>query len=96
MSLLSLILFICVITQIAYIACLISKTCDLPHSAEASNLRRLYQNKRPTYNGAPLDEHYRFNVELVEEMLAKMKRGKAAGLDGLTVEHLTHSHPNCC
>ena len=31
-----------------------SKTCDLPHSAEASNLRRLYQNKRPTYNGAPL------------------------------------------
>ena len=70
-----------------------SKTCDLPHSAEASNLRRLYQNKRSTYNGAPLDEHYRFDVELVEQMLAKMKRGKAAGLDGLTVEHLTHSHP---
>ena len=31
-----------------------SKTCDLPHSAEASKLRRLYQNKRQTYSGAPL------------------------------------------
>ena len=26
-------------------------------------------------------------------MLAKMKRGKAAGPDGLTVEHLTNNHP---
>ena len=45
------------------------------------------------YVGAPLDKHYHFDVELIEDLLYKMKRGKAAGLDGLTVEHVIHSHP---
>ena len=26
-------------------------------------------------------------------MITKMKRGKAAGLDGITAEHLQYSHP---
>ena len=34
-----------------------------------------------------------FDAELVETVIAKMKRGKAAGLDGITAEHLQYSHP---
>ena len=36
---------------------------------------------------------YKFDVELVETVFSQMKRGKAAGLDELTIEHLVHSHP---
>ena len=46
-----------------------------------------------TYLVTLYDKSYHLDVELVENMLSKMKRGKAAGLDGLTVEHLTHRHP---
>jgi len=36
---------------------------------------------------------YKFHVELVEMVCSKMKQGKAAGLDELTIEHLVNSHP---
>ena len=39
-----------------------------------------------------LNENH-FNAELVETIIKEMKRGKAAGLDGLSVEHLSNSHP---
>ena len=32
-------------------------------------------------------------VELVDKVVDKLKRGKAAGLDGLTVEHIKNGHP---
>jgi len=35
---------------------------------------------------------YHFDAELVENAIMKMKRGKAAGLDNITVEHLRFSH----
>jgi hypothetical protein len=34
------------------------------------------------------------NVELVDTCISKLKRGRAAGYDKITVEHLTHAHPN--
>ena len=34
-----------------------------------------------------------FDVELVEKSVSSLGRGKAAGLDSLTAEHLQHSHP---
>ena len=33
------------------------------------------------------------NAELVETIIGNLKRGKAAGLDGVTSEHLQYSHP---
>jgi hypothetical protein len=35
----------------------------------------------------------RVKVELVESIIKEMKSGKAAGLDGLSVEHLSNCHP---
>jgi hypothetical protein len=37
------------------------------------------------------DEHL-FDAELVEEKISELKRGKAAGLDGITAEHLQYCH----
>jgi len=32
-------------------------------------------------------------VEMVDTCIKNLKRGKAAGLDGLTTEHIINSHP---
>ena len=49
---------------------------------------------RQNYCGSPLTEEDLFDVELVSNVLQELKRGKAAGLDSLTAEHLIHSHPS--
>lgn len=59
----------------------------------SNNLRQIYENKRPIYIGTPHSTSYEFDVELIEKVVLGMKRGKAAGLDGLTTEHVLHSHP---
>ena len=38
------------------------------------------------------DARYCFDVELVENVIFSLKRGKAAGLDGITAERLRFSH----
>jgi len=50
------------------------------------NLRAMYNNRRHNV-GAPFDNAYLVDAELVEQMIGNMHRGKAAGLDGLTAEH---------
>ena len=42
--------------------------------------------------GKPLDHSLQFDAELVEGVIARMNRGKAAGLDGVTAEHLQYCH----
>jgi hypothetical protein len=48
---------------------------------------------RADYLGLPLADHYLFDVELVSNTILHLKRGKAAGPDGICAEHLMHSHP---
>ena len=43
---------------------------------------------RGNYCGCPSTEFELFDAELVELVIYKMKRGKAAGLDGIITEHL--------
>ena len=52
-----------------------------------------YLSLRQTYSGSPFSDEYVFDVELVSKVIAGLKRGKAAGLDGLSVEHFLYSHP---
>ncbi|MFM2293446.1 MAG: hypothetical protein RIS29_3259, partial [Bacteroidota bacterium] len=66
-----------------------------PHTVNNSkNLQDIYNDKRPAYNGTP---SFRgdsvFDAEIVSNVVVAMKRGKAAGLDGLTAEHFQHCHP---
>jgi len=39
---------------------------------------------------------YDYDTELIENILMSMKRGKAADLYGLSVEHLQYSHQIMC
>ena len=48
---------------------------------------------RDTYRGMPHTDENIIDVELIDSIVFHMKRGKAAGLDDLTVEHLQFSHP---
>jgi hypothetical protein len=53
----------------------------------------MYESKRASYVGSPMRDEVLFDAELVDSIVTNMKRGKAAGLDGLTAEHLQYCHP---
>ena len=38
-------------------------------------------------------KRFTFDAELAEDLIKNLKRGKAAGLDGISAEHLQHCHP---
>ena len=44
---------------------------------------------RSDYHGHAIDDRFRFDADLLENVIIKMKRGKAAGLDGITTEHVS-------
>ena len=56
-------------------------------------MKDIYENRRSSYNGTSFTTDLIFDAELIEKTVMKMKRGKAAGLDGLTVEHIVNCHP---
>ena len=62
--------------------------CTDERNEVSSNLR----TRRHNYVGAPFDNTYLVDAELVEQMIGNMHRGTAAGLDGLTAEHLIICH----
>jgi len=55
-------------------------------------LKSEYLSKRSQYQGQPFIKDYAIDAELVENVIRKMKRDKAADLEGITCEHLIFSH----
>jgi len=53
----------------------------------------MFLDRRHDYVGSPFLDEYLFDVELVENVFSQMERGKVAGLDEMTIEHLANSHP---
>ena len=47
---------------------------------------------RTTYSGYCTESAFCFDAELVESIICKMHRGKAADIDGITVEHVYYCH----
>ena len=47
---------------------------------------------RSGYAGHIFNDSCLFDAELVQNVIKKMKRGKAGGLDGIMIEHLQFSH----
>jgi len=70
-----------------------SKVCSNLTETGANRIKSKYIEIRSEYCGTPDNEQYLFDAELVESIIIKMNRGKAAGLDGLTAEHLQFCHP---
>jgi len=69
------------------------KTACSPNSAERdSSLKSQFGRNFATYD-CGISNGFSVNVELVDRCINKLKRGKAAGLDGLTSEHLLYVHP---
>ena len=65
-------------------------------NSTVSGAKLLYDKyccKRNSYTGACYSSEFEFDVSLVERVIRDMKRGKAAGLDRLNVEHLQYCHP---
>jgi hypothetical protein len=69
-----------------------SKACSNLTAAGADRLKTKYEGVRSEYCGMPDSDEYLFDAELVESVIVKLNRGKAAGLDGLTAEHLQYCH----
>jgi exonuclease III len=69
------------------------KICTTSNEQQNSHLRSVYRNKRQSYIGGCFLDSYKFDIELIETVSSQMKRGKAAGLDELTTEHIVNSHP---
>jgi len=70
-----------------------SNACSSASADRAAELKLEYAAKRASYCGSPLTKENKIDVELVENVITELERGKAAGLDSLTAEHLQHSHP---
>ena len=63
------------------------------NAVRAQQLYKEYVDKRSQYCGLPLNDEHLFNVDHVSTCILHLKRGKAAGLDNLTADHLIHCHP---
>jgi len=71
----------------------LSQAYSCNNAMRAAELKAHYEQLRANYHGLPLTDENMFDVELLDTVLSKLKRGRAAGLDSLTAEHLFHCHP---
>lgn len=69
-----------------------AKACSSNTVLGATRLEARYKQMRSDYHGHAIDDRFCFDAELLENVIIKMKRGKAAGLDGITTEHLKFCH----
>ena len=66
--------------------CTFSCRIFLKHAAATLRLRQTYERMRASYVGQNTDKTQRFDTELTENVICnKMRLGKAADLDGITV-----------
>ena len=70
-----------------------SDACSANNNHRADELLAEFEQKRIKYCGFPSKEEYLFDVELISKVILDLKRGKAAGLDNLSAEHLLNCHP---
>ena len=68
-------------------------TCKSASTNRNEALKAQYKAYRAAYFGSPLIDQQTFDVELLSRLINSLKRGKAAGLDELTSEHIQFSHP---
>ena len=71
---------------------MVDKVKPVVQSNANCNMQYTYEHTRPNYVSSPYLEEYRFDAELVGTVIKNLKRGKAAGLDTLTAEHLQYAH----
>ena len=73
-------------------ATVFSSVC-VPNSPEKHDQHRIDFNSRFAQYIANRNEHNLITVQLVEKCIRQLKKGKAAGTDHLTTEHISFAHP---
>ena len=63
---------------------------------KAESIKQEYIKTRSNYSGSPLTDSHQFDTELVSNVIANLKQGKAVDIDGLSAEHLQFCHPSVC
>jgi len=63
------------------------------NSRTADQRKEEYLTMRKEYCGLPSIDISSFDTELVSNVITGLKHGKAAGIDGLSAEHLFYCHP---
>jgi len=65
-----------------------------PHTISLNNKMKVkYEEMRSSYFTPKIEKSMEFDIQLIDSAVSDMSNGKAAGLDGLTAEHLKYSHP---
>lgn len=67
--------------------------CSSLSAERNSELRDKYMDRRLLYRGTPIKDSQLFDVGAISKLVDSLTRGKAAGMDSLTSEHLQFSHP---
>ena len=69
--------------------------CWSPNSESRNNkITSEYLAKKSVYCGSILTDNLLFDIELIDSSVRSLKCGKAAGLDGISAEHIIYSHPS--
>jgi len=71
-----------------HLVCHFSKACSSNNATTASQLKRTYDDMRKDYCSSWVDNTSKFDAELVDSVISKMKKAKASDLDSITAEHL--------
>ena len=70
------------------------ESASKPNSSSMhEKLQQEFYSAYKSYDGARFSIDEVANVELIDRMIRSLKRARAAGSDGITAEHLLHSHP---
>ena len=67
------------------------KACSNPPSDRSDSLLTNYLPMRVDYTDETLSDDYLVDVELIDTIIDNLKKGRAAGIDHLTAEHLQFS-----
>ena len=78
---------------VSHFAAHLSKVCTNSTVRKSERVKSAYNDVRHNYCSQMIDDSHRFDDELVERFISRMKRGKPAGLDNIASEHLQFSHP---
>ena len=70
-----------------------SKTCSVNSDKKALSFFEKFNDNMKSYVGDNWTHDFTISVQLIDEIIFHLEKGKAAGLDGLTAEHLKFSHP---
>src|SRR6266516_823719 len=70
-----------------------ASVCQNESSEVSRKFSMQFQNKSSTYSNVMNANQMSISVDSVDKIIRGLSKGKAAGIDGITVEHIIYSHP---